>query len=81
MLLVVGGIIGGVVAVGLLLLLLWKLLTFFFDKMEYARFMREIESYKWAKVSVTSFYGVIITSNYTHTFIKKIMDDYYYITE
>nr|KAG5690040.1 hypothetical protein BaRGS_009847 [Batillaria attramentaria] len=49
LLIVVLGIVGGVVAVGLLLLILWKILTMLFDKMEYAHFERELNTHKWAK--------------------------------
>lgn len=46
---VVGGIVGGVVAVGLLLFLQWKIITMLLDKMEYAHFARELKTHKWAK--------------------------------
>lgn len=48
-LLIVLGVVGGVVLVGLILLLLFKLLTSLFDRLEYQHFQRELQSPKWAK--------------------------------
>lgn len=46
-LLVVGGVIGGIIGIGLLLLLIWKLLTTIHDKREYAKFEQERQKAKW----------------------------------
>ncbi|KAL8621301.1 hypothetical protein ACOMHN_008126 [Nucella lapillus] len=48
-LLIVLGVVGGVVGVGLILLLLVKLLTSLFDRLEYQHFTKELQSPKWAK--------------------------------
>ena len=48
---IVLGVVGGVVGVGLILLLLVKLLTSLFDRLEYQTFVKELQSPKWAKVS------------------------------
>nr|AVP12655.1 integrin beta 2 [Littorina littorea] len=48
-LIIVLGVVGGVVGVGLILLLLVKLLTSLFDRLEYQHFLRELQSPKWAK--------------------------------
>ena len=48
---IVLGVVGGVVGVGLILLLLVKLLTSLFDRLEYQNFVKELQSPKWAKVS------------------------------
>ncbi|KAF2347791.1 Integrin beta subunit cytoplasmic domain [Trinorchestia longiramus] len=49
---VVLGVIGAVVAVGLLTLLLWKVLTTIHDRREFARFEAERSKAQWATVSV-----------------------------
>ena len=49
---IVLGVVGGVVGVGLILLLLVKLLTSLFDRLEYQHFVKELQSPKWAKVSL-----------------------------
>ncbi|XP_041366315.1 integrin beta-PS-like [Gigantopelta aegis] len=46
---IIAGVIGGIVAVGLLLLIIWKLLTSMLDGIEYARFIQESKNEKWAK--------------------------------
>lgn len=44
---IVGGVVGGIVAVGLALLLIWKLLTFIHDRREFAKFEKERQNAKW----------------------------------
>lgn len=44
------GVVGGVVFVGLLTLLLWKLFTAVHDRREFTRFEKERTAAKWAKV-------------------------------
>ncbi|XP_012937864.1 integrin beta-PS isoform X2 [Aplysia californica] len=44
---IVGGVVGGIVAVGLFLLLIWKLLTFIHDTREFAKFEAERQNAKW----------------------------------
>ena len=46
------GVSGAIFAVGLLLLLIWKLLTSLLDTMEYKKFATEINDPKWGFVSV-----------------------------
>ena len=45
------GVIGAIVAVGLALLLMWKVLTTIHDRREYARFEKERMMAKWDTVS------------------------------
>jgi succinate dehydrogenase hydrophobic anchor subunit len=42
---------GSLVAVGLALLLLWRLLLFMYDRKEYAKFINESQNAKWTAVS------------------------------
>ncbi|XP_023220353.1 integrin beta-PS-like [Centruroides sculpturatus] len=44
---IVLGVIGGIVAVGLVLLLIWKLLTTIHDRREFAKFEKERQMAKW----------------------------------
>ncbi|XP_076437634.1 integrin beta-3-like [Babylonia areolata] len=67
-LLIVLGVVGGVVGVGLILLLLVKLLTTLFDRLEYQHFLRELQSPKWAKhnnpiykEATTTYYNPVMT--------------------
>ena len=48
---IVGGVVGGIVAVGLALLLIWRLLTFIHDRREFAKFEKERQNAKWDTVS------------------------------
>lgn len=43
---------GALVAIGLALLLLWRLLLFIYDKREYAKFLNESKNAKWSAVSL-----------------------------
>lgn len=43
-------VLAGILGVGLLLLVIWKILTLFYDKIEYARFEHEIQNAKWSQV-------------------------------
>lgn len=47
---IVLGVIAGIVLIGLLLLLCWKLLTILHDRREYAKFERERLNAKWDTV-------------------------------
>jgi len=42
-------VIGGVLLIGILLLLLWKLITHIHDKREYGRFEKERAGARWDK--------------------------------
>lgn len=44
---IVLGVIGGIILIGLLLLLIWKLLVTIHDRREYARFEKERENARW----------------------------------
>lgn len=46
-LMIVLGVIGGIVAIGLCLLLIWKLLTTIHDRREFAKFEKERQMAKW----------------------------------
>jgi len=47
--LLIGSILGGILLIGLIALLIWKLITYFKDKREYAKFLKECSDPKWAK--------------------------------
>lgn len=55
-------VLGGIIGVGLLLLIIWKILTSFYDKIEYARFEHEIKNPKWSKTD-NPIYRTPLTSN------------------
>lgn len=42
----------GIIAVGLLTAILWRLITFYHDRAEYERFKKELDAAKWQGVSV-----------------------------
>ncbi|XP_063692682.1 integrin beta pat-3-like isoform X2 [Bolinopsis microptera] len=44
---IVAGVIGGILAVGILLLILWKIYTTIVDKREYTKFLEERSKAKW----------------------------------
>ncbi|XP_041366244.1 integrin beta-PS-like [Gigantopelta aegis] len=44
---IVGGVVGGIVAVGLALLLIWKMLTMIHDRREFAKFEKERQNATW----------------------------------
>lgn len=46
------GVIGGIVLIGLLLLLIWKIITSIHDRREYAKFERERAMSDWNRVSI-----------------------------
>uniref|UniRef100_A0A0P6D6L5 Integrin beta n=1 Tax=Daphnia magna TaxID=35525 RepID=A0A0P6D6L5_9CRUS len=46
---IVSGVSGAILAIGLLLLLLWKILTTIHDRLEYAKFLRDRELAKWPR--------------------------------
>lgn len=48
--LIVGGTVAGVALIGLVLLLIWRLLTELFDRREYRRFEKEKSKAKWNDV-------------------------------
>ena len=48
---IVGGVMAAIILIGLLLLLLWKLLTWIHDSREYAKFEAERMNAKWDTVS------------------------------
>jgi hypothetical protein len=55
---IAAGVVGGVVAIGLLLLLLlWKILTTVFDRIEYSKFEEDLKQCKWAQVGHTTIMG------------------------
>ena len=42
---------GALIAVGLAMLLLWRLLIFFYDRKEYAKFLKDAQNARWNTVS------------------------------
>ncbi|XP_059140865.1 integrin beta-1-like [Physella acuta] len=55
------GVVGGVVAIGLLLLLLWKILTTIFDRVEYSKFQEDLKQCKWAQQDNPFYKGATTT--------------------
>ena len=49
--LVVGSVVLGIVLIGLLILLVWRIAVFIYDRREYARFERERRNARWETVS------------------------------
>lgn len=56
------GVIAGIVILGILLLLLWKLLTVIHDRAEYAKFNNERLMAKWD--TVRSISAIYLTINF-----------------
>ena len=52
---IVLGVIGAIVAIGLALILMWKVFTTIHDRREFARFEKERMLAKWDTVSLTDF--------------------------
>jgi uncharacterized membrane protein len=50
------GVIGGIVLIGLLLLLIWKIVTSIHDRREYAKFEQERATSSWNRVSIIYVY-------------------------
>ena len=42
---------GALIAVGLAMLLLWRLLIFLYDRKEYAKFLKDAQNARWNTVS------------------------------
>ncbi|WAQ93858.1 ITB6-like protein [Mya arenaria] len=55
-------ILAGILGVGLLLIIIWKILTSFYDKIEYARLEHEIQHAKWSKED-NPIYRTPVTTN------------------
>ena len=53
---IVLGVIGAIVAIGLALILMWKVFTTIHDRREFARFEKERMLAKWDTVSLTLFF-------------------------
>ena len=45
------GIAGAILAIGVLLLIIWKLLTMLYDSIEFSKFEMEINNPAWERVS------------------------------
>ncbi|BFZ01848.1 hypothetical protein BsWGS_04887 [Bradybaena similaris] len=58
---IAAGVVGGVVAIGLLLLLLWKILTTIFDRIEYSKFEEDLKQCKWAQQDNPFYKGATTT--------------------
>ncbi|CAL1545862.1 unnamed protein product [Lymnaea stagnalis] len=58
---IAAGVVGGVVAIGLLILLLWKILTSIFDKIEYSKFEEDLKQCKWAQQDNPFYKGATTT--------------------
>uniref|UniRef100_A0A803SXC9 Integrin beta n=1 Tax=Anolis carolinensis TaxID=28377 RepID=A0A803SXC9_ANOCA len=68
---IVGGTIAGVALIGLLLLLLWRLLTELFDRREYHRFEKEKSKAKWNDVRMLCFMGHLVVGEKASLFFKE----------
>lgn len=66
-LLIVLPILAGIIGVGLFLLIIWKILTSFYDKIEYARFEHEVKNPKWNQQS-NPIYDPPVTTNMNPTY-------------
>lgn len=63
------GVTGGIVLFGLLLLLIWKIVTSMHDRREYAKFEKERAMSKWDRVSII--YELQNTLNEIHLLRKR----------
>lgn len=52
------GVIAGIILIGLILLLIWKLLVTIHDQREYAKFEKERQQAKWDMVSELSTFAL-----------------------
>ncbi len=66
---IVLGVIAGIVILGLLLLLVWKLITVLHDRAEYAKFENERLAARWDTVSVKG-EGNIFELHFQSLFLK-----------
>lgn len=60
-------ILAGIIGVGIFLLIIWKILTSFYDKIEYARFEHEVKNPKWNRES-NPIYDPPVTTNINPTY-------------
>lgn len=58
------GILGALLLIGLLLLLLYKLSTHFYDKKQYARFLEDQKNAKWNRVRFFFFFCIHVSNRY-----------------
>lgn len=64
--LIVGGTVAGVALIGLVLLLIWRLLTELFDRREYRRFEKEKSKAKWNDVREPDCGGGVCWDTHVH---------------
>lgn len=64
-------LLAGIIGVGLFLLIIWKILTSFYDKIEYARFEHECKNPKWTRES-NPIYDPPVTTNMNPTYKGEI---------
>lgn len=72
------GILGGLLLLGLLLLLLYKLSTHFYDKKQYARFLEDQKKAKWNRVRFFSFLIKLLYVNVSHVKLVLIMTAFFF---
>lgn len=65
------GVIGGIVLIGLLLLLIWKIVTSIHDRNEYAKFEKERALSDWNRVSIIYVYKLQYALKQKHYSFKK----------
>lgn len=58
---VVLGVIGGILLLGLILLLIWKLVVFILDRREYAQFEQERQNARWDTVRFYIFFSMFFS--------------------
>jgi len=63
---VILGVIGGIILIGLILLLIWKLLVTIHDRREFARFEKERANARWDMVRdsrFSTFFPVVVKAS------------------
>ncbi|XP_012946074.1 integrin beta-6 [Aplysia californica] len=58
---IVGWVVGGVLLVGILSLIFWKVLTSMFDHLEYSRFQEDLQKCRWAQQDNPFYRGATTT--------------------
>ena len=61
---IVLGVIGGIIAIGLALLLIWKLLVTIHDRREFAKFEKDRQNAKWDMVSCIVYIGYYVSAGF-----------------
>ena len=54
------GLTGAIIAIGLALLITWRILAYLYDKNEYARFLKETKDARFTAVSLACLFGYFL---------------------